>query len=246
VATVDTFIKDAHHKNAAYSGMAHAYAAKHETWLALHAQFAADLAAAQGALLSDGLDPHGLSEVVRSSLDASQMDPAQPYLSALQARDSISRVLPHDTVGQWRVMLAHLGHFENQPPASPDGIATLTRERLDGQDAQSFLVNKRQEQEECRVQAVEAWDAGDVWGAIEGTYGADLACFEAWLVRRSLLIGDDSLIHAELMWTLACAALEKIPAIPEDYDAAVALVRSRLSWTVGPQEAPSLARALDS
>lgn len=246
MATLDTLIKDAHHKNAAFSGMARNYAQEHETWLALHAQFAADLSAARGTLLVAGLDPHGLSDAVRASLGLSQVDPAQPHLSALQARDAISRVLPSDVATRWRSELSHLDHFEGQPAADPTGISNITLERLNGQEIHAFLVGKRQEQEECRHQAVEAWDAGDVWGAIEGTYGADLACFEAWLVRRSMLIGDDALLQAELLWTLACAALEKIPAIPEDYDAAVATVRSRLSWAVGPQEAPSLAHALDA
>lgn len=245
MVSLTALLTDAQHKAKAFSGLAHSYAKDYETWLALHAQFAADLAAAQAALLEGGLDPAGLQDVVTQSLELSQIDPVQPHLSALQARDAIARVMPDEVRNNWRERLASLDYLDNQPPATPQGIIAIAAERLNGADIDTYLVSKRQEQDEYRHQAISAWDEGNAWGAIEGTYGADLAGFEAWLVQRSRMIGDDHLVQTELLWTLACAALEQISDMPEDYDAAVATVRSRLAWAVGPAESASLAGALD-
>ena len=245
VGPFSALLKDAQHKSQAFSGLAHMYAKDYETWLALHAQFAADLSAAQAALLESNLDPTGLNDAVAQSLDYSQIDPVQPHLSALQARDAISRVMPDDVRNHWRERLTSLDYLDNQPPATPRGILDISAERLNGSDIDSYLVSKRQEQDAFRHDAITAWDEGNAWGAIEGTYGADLAGFEAWLVQRSRLIGDDNLVQTELLWTLACAALEQITDMPEDYDSAVAMVRSRLAWAVGPLESASLASVLD-
>lgn len=246
VATLAAMLADANHKSAAYAGLAQSYAREYETWLALHSQFAADLSAARAALLEGGLSPQGLEETVAQSLALSQIDPSQPHLSALQARDAVARVLPDENKPMWRSRLASLDYLSSLPPANPQGLLNITAERLNGADIESYLVGKRQEQEASREAAIESWDAGDSWGAIEGTYAADLACFEGWLVQRSRTIGDDNLVQAELIWTLACAALEQINDMPEDYDAAVAMVRSRLAWAVGPDESAALAYALDA
>lgn len=247
MATPAALLADSTHKSAAYAGLAKNYAKAHETWLALHCQFASDLAAAQGALIETGLDATAFADSVAASLNFSQIDPSQPHLSALQARDAISRVLPEDRRGAWRDRLFHnLAYLDSLPPASPRGIEKISEDRLKGMSIDEYLAQKRQEQDDFRNKAIEAWDNGDSWGSIEGTYGADLAGFEAWLVERSRSIGDTYLLQAELIWTLACAALEQIPQMPEDYDSAVAMVRSRLAWAVGPQESASLAAALDN
>lgn len=238
-------LKDADHKAAAYAGLAKTYASDYETWLALHAQFAADVAAARAALAVAGLSPEGLEDAIAQSLNLSQIDPSQPHLSALQSRDAIARVIPEAQKSEWRARLSNLDYLSSLPPANPQGLNTITDERLMGADIDAFLLTKRKEQAEFRDQAILAWDGGDGWGAIEGTYAADLAGFEAWLVQRSRAIGDISLVQAELLWTLACAALEQITDMPDDYDAAIAVIRSRLAWAVGPEESPALVYALD-
>lgn len=247
VPSPHALLADAQQKNAALSGLAHSYARQDESWLALHAQCAADLAAMRATLYAGGAqDTEEVDTRISQSLVFTIVDAAEPKEAAQKSRDVIASHLKEDQRIYWQNALHPIDYLARVPAASLQGIRAINAERFPNGDVDEFLRTRRAEQHDRRVEAVAAWDEGNVWGAIDGTYAADLAGFEAWLVQRSRTIKDTEYVQTELLWTLACAALERIPAMPEDYDAAVGLVRSRLAWSVGPLEVQSLAYALDN
>jgi hypothetical protein len=243
----DHIHNDAAHKERAYSGLARHYGIEiKDSWLALHAQITADLAAGViiGATVFYDLDDEGFSTLAKTldvTLDGKKGD-AGRTLKALR-KDIMSR-LPLEFAEPWVNRLAPLDYLENLPAANPSYIQDCTKLRLAEYNTNDFIQYRYDEADELMDQASENFKIGQEWKAIESAYSSDLSAFEAWLVSKSVLMGDQDLVQTEMRWTLATRALDDIKELPSTFDKALFTVRKRLAWAVGPREAKDFSYSL--
>lgn len=244
------FRQDAEHKERAYQGLARHYLSSGESWLALHAQLIADLAAANavsGYNVSQNRTPDGantLATLLGSASTTSLGESVNPKNAVDRARKEIEKVVDTRVLRAWENRLSDPSAYEFASDATPTAARVLRETRLGGQSPEEFVTSRRTAAEANYQYAVQCYDAGDEWGAIEAIYGADLFNFEAWLVQRSINAGDDLLVQVELKWTLAMKAIDQMGAMPTVLNDAVRLVRSRLAWALGPVDAALFANQL--
>lgn len=234
-------------RHASYAGLAQAYAAQQEGWLALHAQAAADLAGAEAAVLRAGADDARLQAFRNDAHDALAAADApldDPVRAAQAFRDAIGSALTHAEAEPWQASLASLDALAEAGPVTEDDGPRVRAARLETMDAGEYVAAWQAAQAQHASDAAAASAAGDPRTAIEASRLADLAGFEAWLICRSAALGDDDLTQCQLLWTLALAAIEAAGELPEDREQAEFVIRSRIAWAVGADEASSLAAAL--
>lgn len=242
----DLILHDAEQKELAYRGLAHHYLSLGDAWLAVHAQALSDVYAAtrvSGANPADILnDKSGASALAEAVGSNRALKKAKSPLDAIVAiRGVIDGALTEMESSVWRTQLEGLGPFDHfTGPFDTVQAIALRDARLGGLTAEEFIANRRGAAGESYRMAAQHRADGNHWGAIVATYEGDLATFEGWLVERSVEVGDHLLIQTEFKWTLAVAALEKVGELPNDDGAASALVRSRLAWAAGPQDAHTL------
>lgn len=241
---------DAQHKERAYRGLALHYALTvGDAWLALHAQVAADLAAATvvGCENPTLVGPDGVPALAGALQDASvhlDGEPGDAEHALAAVRNVIEHALPESSRGAWRARLADIAFLSALPPATPDLVQDMNDDRTQGMDVDDYIQMRYDEADEHMDRAGALRRDGQEWEAIQATYASDLCAFEAWLLARSVNVGDEDCVQAEMRWALAVAALEALTSLPTDVDEASFLVRSRLAWAVGPHDARDFARHL--
>lgn len=242
-ADASLIVMDAAHKERAYRGLARHYAETGDAWLALHAQSAADIAAATVAV---GQAPALVSlagELVEEGLPLSgETGDAEGALIAL--REKVAACVPLHRRDTWRARLQDPSYLRTLPMARAQELRSMAAARLAGDTPVAFVSRRLSESRDGMSEAARLRVAGESWQAVEACYDSDLAAFEAWLVARSFEVGDEDLAQVEMRWALAVAVLETLTSLPEEFRAAAEIVRSRLVWVVGPADAPDLARYL--
>jgi len=233
-------VLDAEHKEKSYRGLAHHYAKNGNTWMAVHAQATADVAALTVALnqrfnfvdaaaaLSDG--------GVKTAGDSSDAKHAVE-----QFRIFLAERLTEEQRAAWRARLAPLAYLEGLPAISPDWLRETVSARFDELDPADFVSTKMADAVSHMSKATVLLSEGREWEAIEACYESDLNVFEGWLINRSIFVKDTEFVQTEMRWALAVAVLESLSSLPTDFSEAAAVVRSRLVWVVGPNDAEDLA-----
>ena len=239
---------DARHKEQAYNGLARHYVESGDAWFALHAQNVADVCVAVALLSENGFEPFHFLESLADGI-AADIDGPTPPVTAVQvldrARTLIAHALPFEVVDQWSDAVTDLPGLELLPRANPAAAALLTQSRLgESGTVEHFIEAKHSIAHAGYIEATEYLQRGDHENAVAVTYIADLAAFEAWVFSRSIEVGDLSFVQAEMRWSLAVAALAGVGELPLDAEDAVALLRSRLAWALGPREAKGFAMTL--
>lgn len=237
---------DAVHKHQAYTGLAHHYAKTDNVWLALHAQTIADLAAVELVLLDVGAPSETVMAAIQGSLadQGDQIDQASEASAALNLiRDCIAANLPDDLVAPWLDRISESDYLAGSKVAA-EQTEQLVLARFGGEEASAFIANRYAEASRESARIAELHDANESWEAVLAGYTSDLAVFEAWIFERSLRINDLTFAQAEMRWALAVAALEAVTELPDDVENSRFLVRSRLAWTLGPQDAAAFARVV--
>lgn len=239
--------QDAAQKAAAYAGLARNYLNNGETWMAVHAQTAADLFAAKAVW---GFDPSLIVEEDGESPFSFHLASAPKGAFAATAdaasvveyiRSGIEAVLPEEHHTGWRSILGSLDGFVGKPLGSDLLATAFVSARLGDLTAEAFIVARLEEAAECYARAVEAELSDDPHSAIKARHSGDLATFEAWLVQRSMEVNDTALIQTTLRWDLAMSAIEHLGDLPEDPRAAARVIRSRMAWALGPEDAQQFA-----
>jgi hypothetical protein len=248
-------VADAKAKAQAYEGLAERYLRAGETFLALHAQIAADVARAVSLGTNDpmgfarGRDGHSVLEraIARTSALPWNRLPvdANPQDTLEWLRRFISLRLPLGTVRKWRKSLAPADRFAFAAPVDPQLATNFATLRVGQRDPYQWVNAKFRAADLYADRARALLDYGSQRQALRAWFASDLAAFEAWLVSRSLAAGDKLLVQTELRWQLAMAAIEQISSLPEGYEQARTSVRSRLAWAVGPEAAEDLANHLN-
>lgn len=237
---------DAVHKYQAYTGLARHYADSDNVWLSVHAQTIADLAAAELVLADAGVPSDDVMSAVQQALArrAEELDQNREASTSLNIiRDCIAECLPEELVAAWLDRIESC-EFLIGKAITADSTEKLVAARFGGEDAATFIANRYAEagRESARIPQLHAAD--EAWEAVLAGYTSDLAVFEAWIFERSLRVNDVVFAQAEMRWALAVAALEAVTELPEDIEQSRYLVRSRLAWTLGPQDAEAFARVV--
>lgn len=236
---------DSMQKKKAFQGLAHTYAREGNSWMAIHSQFISDLFAVEHLLLEQGASTDDFRGVILSAITSNVIDVENARVAVENYRKILRGSLPEEIAQQWETGIAKLDYLNTiigMVDSAPARIAKAGR--VGEMSVQDYALGRRREQGEYLANANAMYEAGDMWEAINNMYNADLSGFEAWLVQRSIVLGDEDLVFCDLLWALAVAALEQLTSLPEDPAQAVFIVRSRLAWVVGPREAKDLSLSL--
>lgn len=236
---------DSKQKKSAFQGLAHEYAREGNSWMTVHAQFLSDVFTAENILLQKSLPSEQFKNSVFSQITSNLINVDNTRTAVEAYRKIMAGSLPVEIVQDWETTISSLDYLDNivgTVDSAPVPIAKAGR--IGEMSAQDYALGRRREQGEYLANANATYAAGDAWETINNMYNADLSGFEAWLVQRSIVLGDEDLVFCDLLWALAVAALEQLTSLPEDPRQAVFIVRSRLAWVVGPREAKDLSLAL--
>lgn len=234
---------EAEQKSAAYAGLARNYLNNGETWMAVHAQVASDLFAAKTAC---GVDPSLIVDEDGTApfsayLAAAPKDVFSATADALKVvqhvREGIESLLTVGTVDAWKDACADVAGFEGKTLGSDLLASAFVSARLGSLNPEEFVVARFEEAAELYSEASEAELAGDPHASIKIRHQADLAMLEGWLVQRSLDVQDHALIQTTLRWDLAMTAIDSLGELPEEPKAASLVIRSRMAWALGPEDA---------
>lgn len=231
--------RDAPQRAAALVGLSRAYAEGGDYLMALHSQMAADLTCIAEAIARRN-DRDEIWDSIQSSISINAKAAATQSVraSAEAFRNAVSDLLPKEVAP---TLVGLLGHLPKDETAKPGLSMAITEARLGGNSPVEHIADCIRIRDEKAAAAREAQQSGKDWQSVEAQYESDLAAFDAWVTQRSIQIGDQDLLWAQLRWALATEALENIGGLPENSTYAKELVRSRLTWVVGPSEMHLLA-----
>lgn len=234
---------EAAQKSTAYAGLARNYLNNGETWMAVHAQVASDLFAAKTAC---GVDPSLIIEEDGNAPFAEYLAAAPSSVFAATAdalsvieyvRSGIMSLLPETDVEAWESACVDISGFADRVLGSDLLASAFVSARLGSLAPSEFVIARFEEAAELYSEASEAELSGDVRSAIKSRHQGDLAMLEGWLVQRSLDVNDNALIQTTLRWDLAMTAIDGLGEIPEEPQAAARVIRSRMAWALGPEDA---------
>lgn len=234
---------EAEQKSTAYAGLARNYLNNGETWMAVHAQVASDLFAAKTAC---GVDPSLIVEEDGSAPFAAFLASAPNSIFSSTSdsskaieyiREGIESLLPKDALGAWQSNRSDVSGFQGKVLGTDLLASAFVSARLGSLSPADFVIARFEEAAEFYADASEAELAGDPHSSIKARHQGDLAMLEGWLVQRSLDVNDAALIQTTLRWDLAMNAIENLGELPEEPQAAARVIRSRMAWALGPDDA---------
>ncbi len=117
-------------------------------------------------------------------------------------------------------------------PTREQVTATVSR-RLMGMPWSTFVSSRRQDGAAALAQARSQLADGDVAGALRHAYDADSWLLAAYLVESAMAVGDEDLFTVTTRWELVNAAIEALPSLPTDFDAAVGRLRTTIMRELG-------------
>lgn len=201
-----------------YASLSREYADVQESRLALLAMWAADVHVLQLLLLESGLgsapDPAaqlaGVGEAVNRSLTAISLDGATPRQMLERSREAMVATFDesvHTLLVNRFLPLDHLDAVQGQAVDSAD---RAVERRLDGRTHEQLVADLEATAHDCVAVAGAMVAAGDPDGALRQMHHADLASFEAFLLRTAMESGDETLASVDLSWDLAARAFAQV------------------------------------
>lgn len=128
-------------------------------------------------------------------------------------------------------------------PSREQFAASVTR-RLLGLPWEAFVSSRRGDADMAMARARRLRDEGDLTGAVASAYDADSWALSAYLVESAMSVGDEDLLSVTTRWELVNAALEGLPSLPTDFDAAVGLLRATVMLELGEADGARWHRTL--
>lgn len=234
---------EAAQKSTAYAGLARNYLNNGETWMAVHAQAASDLFAAKTVcgvdpslvIEDDGKAP--FAEYLAAAPDSVFAATADAFNVIEYVRQGIRSILPSTDVEAWESVCSDVSGFLGKVLGSDLLASAFVSARLGSLAPDEFVVARFEEAAEFYSDASEAELSGDLHSAIKSRHQGDLAMLEGWLVQRSLDVNDSALIQTTLRWDLAMTAIDSLGELPEEPQSAARVIRSRMAWALGPEDA---------
>lgn len=241
-------------KTRAYAELSHRAAADGNSHLAVHAAWAADIAAVQAtmwrnviSLTSNPAEMFGtLASAVDYALDQFDADETvarDAFDLITAARDALLSAFDPDGAAAVDAAFPSAGHLRGLP--TPDGHQTLAilSARLGGRDTDSVVADLRVAAHDGVVVAAGLFRAGYERDALTQVWMADWAALEAFLIADAVAAGDHGLITVEMRWALVVHALAQPQVLPTGFTAAVAHLRATMISALGPIEGERLQAA---
>jgi hypothetical protein len=234
---------EAEQKSTAYAGLARHYLNNGETWMAVHAQVASDLFAAKTAC---GVDPSLIVDedgsapfaaFLASSPTTIFASTADSFNAVEHIRKGIESLLPEEAIEAWESRRSDISGFQAKVLGTDLLASAFVSARLGDLEPEDFVIARFEEAAELYADASEAELSGDLHSSIKARHQGDLAMLEGWLVQRSLDVNDAALIQTTLRWDLAMNAIDSLEELPEEPQAAARIIRSRMAWALGPEDA---------
>lgn len=204
--------------------------------LAVLAMWMSDVHALQLLLMENGLhlapDPAaelaGVGEALSGSLSSTSADDATPQEVLTRARTAIVATFDesvHVALTRRFLPMDHLNIFDGWATLSGDQTA---EQRLGGRTSSQLISQLESTAQDCMAVAAELVAANDTQGALHQIFQADLASFEAFLIRVAVDCGDETLVTVTLSWDLAAHADAEQAFAQFDHAASLATVAN--SW----------------
>lgn len=197
-----------------YASLSRDYARAHESRLALLAMWTSDVHVLQLLLLENGLDKApdptahlaNVGEAVNSSLIAVSQDGATPRTFLERSREAMVSTFDASVHAMLTSRFLSLDHLDGVRVSGVDSADRALERRLDGRTCEQLVAELETTAEDCAAVAGAMLATGDTEGALRQMHHADLASFEACLLRAASESGDETLASVQLSWDLAARA----------------------------------------
>lgn len=202
-----------------YASLSREYADARESRLALLAMWTADVHVLQLLLLESGLDKApdpsaqlaGVGDAVNTSLAAISLDGATPRQMLELSRGAMVATFDESVHTMLMNRFLPLDHLDAAQGPAPDSANRAVERRLDGRTCDQLIADLEATAHDCVAVAGAMVASGDSDGALRQMHHADLASFEAFLLRTAMESGDETLASVDLSWDLAARAFAEDP-----------------------------------
>ncbi|MET0469067.1 MAG: hypothetical protein ABWZ87_10005 [Aeromicrobium sp.] len=224
---------------AGYASLSRDYANAHESRLALLAMWTADVHVLQLLLLESGLDRApdpsaqlaSVGEAVTRSLSSVTVGEATPRQLIERSREAMVATFDASVHAMLVDRFLPLDHLDSLTGPAVGAAGGAVERRLDGRTREQLVADLEATAHDCVAVAGTMLAAADLDGALRQMHHADLASFEAFLLRTAMDSGDETLASVDLSWDLAARAFAEPPmhvVDPADVEATVDAWRDRL------------------
>lgn len=227
-----------------YAALSRDHAVAEEPRLALLAMWTADVHVLQLLLLESGLDRApvpsaqlaAVGEAVNQSLTTLSLDAATPRQLIERAREAMVATFDESVHTMLADRFLPLDHLDDLQTPGADAADRAVDQRLDGRTFEQLVADLEATAQDCVAVASAMLATDDLAGVLRQMHHADLATFEAALLRAASESGDQTLASVDLSWELAArehAQRSIQPLDHADVEATVNAWRERLVASAG-------------
>lgn len=130
-----------------------------------------------------------------------------------------------------------ISYLAGLPAPTGEDLVAAAAERLDGVSPARFAKERYRMAHVAMREAHEYRVRGDSAAAIQGAYDSDFLALEGYLVESAAAAGDVALLSVVARWDLATGAVTDLAGLPEEFAAAVAVIREALCRGLGEADA---------
>jgi hypothetical protein len=135
-------------------------------------------------------------------------------------------------------------YLDSVPAVGDEEVAASVQARLLGLSAREFVSRRRTEAAAAMLEAQTHRVRGETSAAIQSAYQGDFTALDAYLVESAVAAGDNALLTVTIRWDLAVQAVQELPGLPDDFSAAIAVIRSAIAVGIGEADGRRLVASL--
>jgi hypothetical protein len=207
-----------------YAALSRDYLDAGDLRMALLAMWAADVHVLQQLLLENGLDRApdpaaqlaAVGDAVNSSLGAVSTEGAAPRQLLERSREAMVAAFDESVHAMLMTRFLSAAHLDAAQGLSVGPAAPAVERRLGGRTSDQLVAQLDATAHDCMAVAEAMVLVGDPGAALRQIHHADLASFEAVLLRTAMEAGDENLTSVDLGWELAARAFTQQPVQPVD------------------------------
>ena len=180
-------------------------------------------------------------DLVHAAADASSDSSPVEVLRA--ARSTVEAAFDSALAADMQSRWPDLSYLDAVGGLTAEAVAAERDARLDGLPLGQFVAQRRRDADALLLEAQACRIRNDLTGAIGAAYAGDFKSFEAYLVESAVATGDRNLLTVSIRWDLAVHAVGELSSLPDDFPAAVGLVRGTLADSLGETDGARLLKA---
>jgi hypothetical protein len=160
---------------------------------------------------------------------------AEALRAARQAMsEQFDEAISSDVADRW----PDLAYLEQLAGPTADDVRSARERRLDGLEPVDFIETRRAAADLTMREAQESRIRADVAGAVRSAYQADFLRLESYLVESALAAGDVDLFTVMIRWELVASAFSELSGLPDEFGAAVSVIRRTFAGALGQGDGP--------